>query len=90
VGPGTQGVSLAYVSIIRPSITFASLVWWSDCQTASARKKLSVVQRLECLGTTGAMHTTLTNGVEALICLPPLKLVLENEVRSAAHCLWSL
>ena len=28
-----------YVSIIRPSTTFASLVWWPGCQTARAKKK---------------------------------------------------
>ena len=28
-----------YVSIIRPSVTFASLVRWPGCQTASAKKK---------------------------------------------------
>jgi hypothetical protein len=27
-----------YTSIIRPSITFASLVWWTGCQTSSAKK----------------------------------------------------
>jgi len=76
-----------YISILRPSITFASLVWWPGCQTASAKKKLSRIQRLACLGITGAMRTTPTNAVEALICLPPLELVVESEVRSAAHCL---
>jgi hypothetical protein len=30
-----------YVSIIRPSITFASLVQWPGCQTASAKTKQS-------------------------------------------------
>jgi len=58
-----------HVSTIRPSITFASLVWWPGSQTASAQKKLSRVQRLACLGITGAMRTTPTNAVEALI--PP-------------------
>jgi len=79
-----------YVSIIRPSATFASLVWWPGCQTASAKKEPSRVQRLTCLGIKGAMRTTPTNAVEALTCLPPLKLVVQSEARSAAHRLWSL
>jgi len=36
------------------------------------------------------MRTTLTNTVEALICLPPTELVVENEARSTVHRLWSL
>ena len=60
-----------YVSIIRPFVTFASLIWWPGCQTASAKKELSRFQRVACLGVTGAMCTTPTNTVEALICLPP-------------------
>jgi hypothetical protein len=63
-----------YIAIIRPTVTFASLVWWAGCQTTSAKRKLSKVQRLACLGITGAMCTTPTNAVEALICLP--------------HCSW--
>ena len=63
----------------------ASLVWWPGCQTASAKRKLRRVQRLACLEITGAMHTTPTNAVEALICLPPLELVVQSEARSAAH-----
>jgi len=79
-----------YVAIIRPSVTFASLVWWPGCQTASAKRKLSRVQRLVCLGITGAMRTTPTNAMEELICLPPLDLVVQSVARSAAHRLWSL
>jgi len=31
-----------YVAIIRLSVTFASLVWWPGCQTASTKRKLSM------------------------------------------------
>ena len=88
LGPGV--VHWLYVSVIRPSVTFASLVWWPGCQTASATKKLSRIQRLTCLWITGAMRTTPTRAMEALICLPPLELVERIEARSAAHRLWSL
>ena len=59
-----------YVSIIGPSVRFASLVWWPGCQTASAKRKLSRIQRLTCFGITGAMCTTPTNAVEALMSPP--------------------
>ena len=36
------------------------------------------------------MHTTPTCAMEALISLSPLELVVQSEVRSAAHRLWSL
>jgi len=57
---------------------------------ASAKKKLSKVQRLACLEIMGAMCTTPTNAVEALIYLPPLELVVQSEVGSAVQRLWSL
>ena len=79
-----------YVAIIRPTVTFASLVWWPGCQMASAKMKLSSAQRSACLGITGAMRTTPTNAMEVLICLPPLELVVRSEARMAAHRLWSL
>jgi hypothetical protein len=34
-----------YVAIVRPTISFAFLVWWPGCQTASTKNKLSKVQR---------------------------------------------
>ena len=89
-GLGPRVVHWLYVAIVRPSVTFASLVWWPGCQTASAKKKLSKIQRLACLGITGAMCTTPTTTMEALICLPPLELVVQREARSTAHRLWSL
>jgi len=67
-----------YVAIVRPTISFASLVWWPGCQTATAKKKLSKVQRLASLGITGAIRTTPTGAMEVLVGLPPLDLVIRG------------
>ena len=89
-GLGPRVVRWLYVVIVRPSVTYASLVWWPGCPTASAKKKLSKIRRLARLGITGAIGTTPTSAVEVLICLPPLDLVVQSEARSATHHLWSL
>jgi len=86
----TQSGPLAYVAIVRPTIYFASLIWWPGSQTANAKKKLSKVQRLACLGITGAILTAPTGAMEALAGHPPLDLVIQEEASSAAHRLWSL
>ena len=79
--------SIGSVSIIRPSITLASLVWWPGCHAASAKKKrLSSIQRLACLGITGAAHTIPAGAMEALTCLPSLELAVQGEARLAALC----
>ena len=70
-GLSPKVVHWLYISIIRPSITFAPLVWWPDCQKDSAKKRLSRVQRLACLAMTGVMRTTPTSAMEAFTCLPP-------------------
>jgi hypothetical protein len=57
---------------------------------ASTKNKLSKVQRLACLGITGAFRTTLTGALEVLIGIPPLDLVIQGEARLAAYRLWSL
>ena len=60
-----------YIAIIRPTVSFASLVWWPGCQTASTKSKLSKVQRLACLGITETFRTTPTGAMEALVGWPP-------------------
>jgi hypothetical protein len=88
-GLGPKLAHWLYVTIIRPTLTFASVIWWPGCQTATT-KKLSKVQRLACLGITGALRTTPTGAMEALVGLPPLDLVIQGEARLSAHRLWSL
>jgi hypothetical protein len=79
-----------YVAIVKPTISFASLIWWPGCQMVSAKKRLRKVQRLACLGVTGAIRTTPTGAMEALTGLLPLDLLIQGEARLAAHRLWSL
>jgi hypothetical protein len=79
-----------FTSVVRPSITYASLVRWPGCETARAKQLLSKIQRLAYLGITGSVHTTPTNAIEALVSLPPLDLVVQGEARASAHHLWSL
>ena len=63
---------------------------WPGCQSASAKCKLSSVQRLACLGITGALHTNPYNAVEALKFLPTLEFVVHSEAMSDARRLCSL
>jgi hypothetical protein len=91
LGAWDPGWFTGSVSVIRPSVISASLVWWPGCQTASAKSKQSRIQRWACLGITGTVRTTPTRAMEALICLPPLELVVvRGEARMVSHRLWSL
>jgi hypothetical protein len=74
-----------YAAIVRATISFASLVWWPGCQTASTKNKLSKVQRLACLGITGVFRTTPTGAMDALVGLLPLDLLIQGEARSGAN-----
>ena len=47
---------------------------WPGCQTACAKRKLSMVQSLPCLVMKGAKRTNPSNAVEALIWHSPLEL----------------
>ena len=63
------------------------VAWLSDGQCQEETKQGT---KISLLGDNGAMRTTPTNAVEALICLPPLDLVVQSEARSAAYQLWIL
>ena len=72
-----------YTITTRPIINYASSVWWKKTQQKKAQEKLSRIQRLACLGITGAMRTTPTAAMEVLLNLPPLHLFIRREARMA-------
>lgn len=73
-----------YTQMVRPIILYGALVWWGRTKQANAVTKLSKVQRLACISITGAMKTTPTAGLEALLNLIPLHLAIQEEAARQA------
>lgn len=73
-----------YLTVIRPMVNYASLVWWPKTLQKTAQTKLQKVQRLACLGVTGAMRTCPTAAMEAMLDLLPLHLHVKKEAAQSA------
>ena len=74
-----------YTAIIRPIVTYASLVWWPKTKQKTAQERLERLQRLALLGVSGAMVTTPTAALEALLNIPPLHIFVERDARATAY-----
>ena len=61
-----------YLTVIRPIILYAAFIWWPKTLEVSAKAKLAKLQRLPCLAITGAMRSSPTVALEALLDLIPL------------------
>jgi hypothetical protein len=78
-----------YTVVVRPTVTYAATVWWPRIKYGTSRAELSKLQRMACLGITGAIRTAPTAAIEILLGLPPLHLQLEAEARAGIyrlHC----
>ncbi|KAG7307057.1 hypothetical protein JYU34_007191 [Plutella xylostella] len=73
-----------YKAVIRPTITYGSVVWWPRTELSSVKNKLQKLQRLACVAITGCMKSTPTAALEVLLDLPPLHLVVKQEAAAAA------
>jgi len=73
-----------YTMMVRPILTYAAVVWWPKVNQETAKKKLEKVQRLACIGITGAFRTTPTKAIEALLGLLPLDLFIKKTAAAAA------
>jgi hypothetical protein len=68
-----------YTVVVRPIVIYAAAaVWWPGVNFRKSRAELSKLQRLACLGITGAMRIAPTAAIGVLLGLPPL------------HCSWRL
>ena len=65
--------------VIRPIVTYAALVWWTKTNKSTTWGKLQKLQRLACLGITGAMNSAPTEALQTLINLSPLHICVKRE-----------
>jgi hypothetical protein len=55
---------------VSPTVTYAATVWWPRVKIRISRDELSKLQRMACLGITGAMRAVPTATTEVLLGLP--------------------
>ena len=73
-----------YTAVIRPIVTYGSLIWANKLDGKMIIKQLSRLQRKACLMITNASSSTPTAGMEALLSLRPLHIHLK-EIALACH-----
>jgi hypothetical protein len=74
-----------YTAVLRPIVTYAATVWWPRVKFKTSQAELSKLQRVACLGITGAIKTTPTAAMEVLLGLPPLHLQVEAEAMMGSY-----
>jgi hypothetical protein len=55
--------------VVRPIVTYAATVWSPRVKFRTSRAELSKLQRVACLGITGAMRTAPPAAIEVLLVL---------------------
>ena len=74
-----------YRQIVRPQITYGSLVWWPKVQQVTVQSRLLSLQRLACLIVTGAFRSTPTVSLEVVLGPLPLDIFIMAEARKTAY-----
>ncbi|XP_053686280.1 uncharacterized protein LOC128735819 [Sabethes cyaneus] len=73
-----------YSAIVRPRLTYASLLWWPKTTQITAQKMLGKLQRMACSSITGAMTSTPSKALDALLYLLPLHQFVQLEAEKGA------
>lgn len=73
-----------YTAIIRPILTYGALVWWHATETKSYLSNLTKVQRLACMGITGARRSTPQAALEVILNLLPIEIHIKSIAAKSA------
>jgi ribonuclease HI len=79
-GPQPNYMRWMFTGIVRPALTYGSVVWWRIASDIGSMEKLTKVNRLALLTCGPVRKSTPTVGMEVMAHLPPLDLFLEGEV----------
>ena len=74
-----------YTAVVRPSILYGAIVWWTRANLSTGQTKLASIQRKACLMITGAMSTTPTAAMETLLDLTPLHIQVMAEAKACVY-----
>ena len=81
-GLSPERVFWIYQALVRPTISYGSLVW-AHTLTQSQAQMLERVQRKALLAMSHAMRSTPTKGMEVVMGLPPLDLYIQEQATRA-------
>jgi hypothetical protein len=76
-----------YTTVVRPIVTYATTTWSPRVKLKTSQAELNGLQRMACLGNTGATRTAPTAAMEVLLGTPPppLHLQMEAETRTGNY-----
>ena len=72
-----------YIIMVRQIVSYASLMWWPRIKKKVCVNEPTKLQRMACIGITGAFRTSPTAALEVVIDLTPLPLWIEGEARAS-------
>ncbi|XP_073811046.1 uncharacterized protein [Musca autumnalis] len=79
-----QVIHWIFTAIVRPILTYGSLVWWNALSKTSLLHKINTVQRAASLLITGAMKSTPQAALNVLLDLHPMNLVVQDLAAKSA------
>ncbi|XP_054289199.1 uncharacterized protein LOC129004668 [Macrosteles quadrilineatus] len=74
-----------YEAVVRPQVTYGSLVWWTKVNQVTVIAKLESMQRLGTLQATGAFRSSPSATLEVALGLLPLDIFIRSEALKAAY-----
>ena len=68
-----------YITVTRPVLTYAAVIWWQASNRFQSLKTLEKVQRLALMYITGSVRSTPTSAIEKCLGMTPIGLSIAGE-----------